>query len=1488
MTYAPAAGTGLRLDTESGTYPAGASPHVLSFPGGTLYYTLWEKTPRESDALATTPIAISAKTAGPTPVTLRLRTLSDAGVWSGEYRYFYFVGQGEPTAPAVAGATDTSSGSVHVQAVAPEDALLAVSLDGSAPDLRQPASPALLDLSAVTKSGSQAVVRAVAMDGAGALSPVAEVRLAAPGSSRPPGFTLTPGQEQGTAVLGPAPATASGTVVYELTSDGSDPSAPSVDSPVLAGPVVLSVPFGTTRTFKARVASLDASGRAGPPSVVASLELDRTPPEPPRLTPGPGILDEPTVVNLASTGRVFFSVTSDGSMPVDPGFASSPSNTFVALPGVEGASVTYRLKLAAVDPAGNATEVYGPLAYTVDLRPPVIPPVSGIVDGGHYAALEVSPVLEGDHAGSVHYSATSDGSEPPDPDVKSPELTGTTVFRGEVGAETQWRLKLLAVSHNGRRVGETRALTFFIDLQPPPVPRLSGLPAQPRVARPVTLTAEPMSGTAQVVFTLSDNGTEPPDPLAAGSPFPPSLTLDAPDGSRRDFVLRVAAVDRAGNKSLSDRHYRLTVDRDAPADPLVRGAEDGSVTAGTVTLSLEGSAALTVLELTDDGSIPRVPTASSRQYSGPVQLVGKDGASVTYRLIPRAFNDLGTASRAAKMFTVTVDRTVPAAPPAPSLQFSDANPGVAYLGWQRPEKGRILYRLESSAASSADYSPFDGPISVSVDPDHGSTIRGAAVFENAAGVRSAAAPFSLSVGKRLLPPVFRGARDNSPSTQGIQLACTVPDGEVRFETATDGGFPPTVTAGSARFPDALALDAADGQTVDVTVAARAFDPSGRSMPSDEVMFHAIVDRTPPDAPTASGIEDGGHYQDARTVTLLSAEGTIFDSVTTGPDAAAPAQVASNRYEGHPLVLDAPAGGSATYHITAFSVDAAGNRSREVRSWTVTIDKMIVYASPDGNDYSDGSRDAPVRSISRAVQVAQAGSRRTVYAAAGSYPEESEVKIAGDLTLVGGLDPGTWQPLGLERWSTVFPAEKWKGAGALLAMTSGTVSIRGFELAGSPTASVALVSFAGGSLSLSQGAVTLAGGGSGPAISQAGGALTLRDVRLRAADGWKGSFVTAGGGSLEIVGCQLTGPNGSPDFAALDLTDVQQAELKGSVVEPGSGQKTRGIRAVSSTLSIRASRVRSGTGTLEAIGLDSQESTITVEDTDLGAVAGARFPAGAVVSGGSLRIIGSRVAAAGAGSAVGLNVRGADVVVLRSTFRAGATAERAALVRLEDARALIANNLMVGAAAGESVGLQVRGGSTDVINNTIVGGSGASLTTAILVQGDALPRLVNNVISRTGPDLGSAILVLDARTLFSGSSMSGAVVLSNSLGGWKQAAHVEYGRGAKPLDLADSEALNRVDGLPYGGNVSNNLSEPAGKSFDVAAPDSYRLSRGSACLDAGVDLSAAQGPGATGAILLLNASEVSADILGNPRPGLLPLAVPGRPRGWDLGAYEYVE
>jgi hypothetical protein len=292
----------------------------------------------------------------------------------------------------------------------------------------------------------------------------------------------------------------------------------------------------------------------------------------------------------------------------------------------------------------------------VDLRSPSLPPISGIENGGRYNARALSPVL-GDSPWTVRYSMTTDGSVPRDPDAKSPALTNATVFSGDDGALTTVRLKLLAVTPSGKRSGEKRELSFDIDLKSPEVPAITGVTDGGRYAQAVTVGVGQIPDDVQLFYSVSTGDAEPGDPQA-GAALSSPLVFDVPEGMQRDFTLRVASRDAAGNRSLYDRRYRFTIDREPPDDPDASGAPPAGVSNRPVTLSLAARDAVVHYELTENGSIPRLPNEKSPTYGSPIVLNGRMGAAVTYRLLARSIDDLGNASRAAKTLTVLDRKSV--------------------------------------------------------------------------------------------------------------------------------------------------------------------------------------------------------------------------------------------------------------------------------------------------------------------------------------------------------------------------------------------------------------------------------------------------------------------------------------------------------------------------------------------------------------------------------------------------------------------------------------------------------------------------------------------------------------------------------------------------------------------------------------------------------------------------------------------------------------
>ncbi|MBP5557304.1 MAG: DUF1565 domain-containing protein, partial [Bacteroidales bacterium] len=84
---------------------------------------------------------------------------------------------------------------------------------------------------------------------------------------------------------------------------------------------------------------------------------------------------------------------------------------------------------------------------------------------------------------------------------------------------------------------------------------------------------------------------------------------------------------------------------------------------------------------------------------------------------------------------------------------------------------------------------------------------------------------------------------------------------------------------------------------------------------------------------------------------------------------------------------------------------------------VAFAQQILYVAPQGDDAADGSATAPLRTIARALALAD-DNGTVIRVASGSYAESQTLDLRSNLTIEGGLDATTWQPDGLATTITV--------------------------------------------------------------------------------------------------------------------------------------------------------------------------------------------------------------------------------------------------------------------------------------------------------------------------------------------------------------------------------------------------------------------------------------------------------------------------------------
>ena len=100
-------------------------------------------------------------------------------------------------------------------------------------------------------------------------------------------------------------------------------------------------------------------------------------------------------------------------------------------------------------------------------------------------------------------------------------------------------------------------------------------------------------------------------------------------------------------------------------------------------------------------------------------------------------------------------------------------------------------------------------------------------------------------------------------------------------------------------------------------------------------------------------------------------------------------------------IDSVFGLAVGHHIfCARARDAAGNTTADVCAAAQVVDQA-VYVSPLGNNFFAGTREAPVRSISVALNLANPFNRNRIIVAGGTYQEV--VNLQSGISLYGGYD-----------------------------------------------------------------------------------------------------------------------------------------------------------------------------------------------------------------------------------------------------------------------------------------------------------------------------------------------------------------------------------------------------------------------------------------------------------------------------------------------------
>jgi len=1147
------------------------------------------------------------------------------------------------------------------------------------------------------------------------------------------------------------------------------------------------------------------------------------------------------VTTEAPTGStVVYERTLDGTTPANPTTSSPRATPDMLLSVPRGANVVFSMKFATIDPTGALSPPSQLLQARVDEYPPSEPVIS--FTGG---TLSISG------SGEISYVVSDTGSPPMNPGPSAQTYSGSVKLTGMAGERVVYYVAAVATDKNGLRSNVSRGGPFVVDRRAPSLPTYWGISAGGIYNDDRSLEVESRSGV-DVHYTLSTDGKPPEDPTLSSPVFGSGMQFAVPSGSEKSYVVKLRTA--IGEKLGPVATIPFTIDRIPPIVPKLADLASSTLYNHPLTLDPPTTPKdeTVYLSLSSAGEPGDPLGKAGRPFETPVELDAPQGQQRTYRLRLAARDLAGNTDEKSATYTVTIDRRVP---PAPVIHADPQGTRVEGEVAVTIDGGSGSYRYEMSDDGS------DPPVPTAQSPLYSDPIvlrpRGGiptlytilATAEDAAGninpnpavyrvLVSPPGPQSASAGgpagsrstgakSQAEGPgsgkLVTGAENGGLYNSSVTLQSSAPSAVLRYEVDSNGGMPPEVTRFSPLLSGKLVLDTPPGDTRRYEVRVGAFAASDSPTTTREESISFTIDRTPPPPPSISGIVDNARYQQPESFTLRSSGGTIYyslDKLTPFISSGSLSSTKPIKYE-QPVTIGVGEA-SARYRIHAYTVDAAGNHSAKTPEWTVYFDRGVVYTAPRGNDANEGTSTEPVKSLERALQLAQEMGRGTIFLASGSYTLTRSHRISTGISILGDFDPKVWhQTTTAGKQATVVTAstkERQDGT-PLFAIDDGGLSIENVALhARENSASIFMLRRS--SLSVSNSRI-FANLNDRPVVDAEGGHISLDRTSLVNQGG--APTLSARGASVEVSGSSFTAGETTGDSVLLSLADQSTGSISGSVFNPTDGLRTVSIQALDSKLTLEKSKLFSGISTRQSVGVFASGSTVAVNATTIDASADSHLTFGVQAQHSTLAIDGSEILAQGSVGATGVWADDSQVRITHSRITGAETSEFLYLIKLSGSGGEILGNLLLGAASGDFLGVSLSQWRGKILGNTLYGGEARGHASAIALEDSPQVDIVDNIVARPTAHTRDEVPAGRAISIRTGTALPR--IIANDFYGYPVVLGRPAGGGVDTVG-----ALNAI--APEAAGISGNISEAPGETF-IGGGD-FHLKSTSQCVGKGVD------------------------------------------------------
>jgi hypothetical protein len=707
------------------------------------------------------------------------------------------------------------------------------------------------------------------------------------------------------------------------------------------------------------------------------------------------------------------------------------------------------------------------------------------------------------------------------------------------GEEREYQLQV-----GSEKDGPGQLTRYLIDKRRPPAPRAEPGTGLYREARDIRLSAE--SG-ATIFWALIGPDKAPPSFVVYDEARPPRL--EAPSSGTVSYSLLAYAVDRAGNRSYPTRNVYRLAEPGLPASP--PAADSSTFTADPLLKAPELHSSPSFVELG-----MRLPAGASLlldiQPQNPPQslddferITPEEGLARLRLPCPYGwlgelrvyFGTLkdGIAVYNPQSLSVSLsnpaEETPPPAPPEDPILSSDPYGRASYAIFPSYD-GDIFASLDGAppSAEGSVTKPYSSPLLL---PPGARSVQISWYGVSPSGRRSSQRSLLLLLPQSLPEVSLTGMAQGGVSADPVMLRPTA-SALLRYEITFDGSSPPEPGPSSPVLGEGLSLTCPPGEEQSVVLRYRAFQGE---VGGEGRILRFTLDRKPPEVPALLAMPSS--YSDRpAVVSLVPGEGgsEVFASVSADGAPAPFVSVTGN------LELPGSDAGPVNYLVRAYDVDAAGNRSAEMKSLALVVDRSSVYAASDSADRGDGSPDRPFRSLDEALAAALRGGKRSVNLR-GELELRSPLVSGSDLALRGGFGP---------RWARE-PSSRARisvrvGQGKSAFQQSGaSLSLQRIELSAEGAGTGPLFSLADAALAVEDSLVSAQGEGDLLFIAAKASRISVDASKLRAVRANACTIFSSEGSSISLSGSSIVAEKAVRVFGAFDM-DGGELALRQSLVD----------------------------------------------------------------------------------------------------------------------------------------------------------------------------------------------------------------------------------------------------------------------------------------------------------------------------------------------------